>query len=236
MRCSPQYRRSNAPCRRRWMRGDVLARWCGLILFLLVAVPCAGEYRTTEVASLRIVMDSDWVTITAPGYVPVRFDITNVGDARVIEIVGESLRFSRSMRSGPSNTRTEIRQALRMARGDRVRLTIAVPVSGDGETIHFRIVEDGRTLEDFTYYGLQSAVAATNAAVLIIADESSPFGKAAASWPPRPYSAPMGYLMGVARAGAPRSAGRGAAGPKLDVLLEPSRLPATWLGYTSLRA
>ena len=52
------------------------------------AVPSAREYRTVEVESLRVTIDSDWVPRTTPGYLPIRFDITNLGEARVIEIVG----------------------------------------------------------------------------------------------------------------------------------------------------
>ena len=32
-----------------------------------------------------------------PGYLPVRFDITNLGEARVIEIVGQGTRFFRAL-------------------------------------------------------------------------------------------------------------------------------------------
>ena len=45
----------------------------------------AGEYRTVEVEFLRITLDSEWAVRTAPGYLPVRFDITNLGEPRVIE-------------------------------------------------------------------------------------------------------------------------------------------------------
>ena len=93
---------------------------------------------------------------TAPGYLPVRFDITNLGEARVIEIVGQGTRFFRAPPGGHAARRRRVRQAVRLARGDRVRLTMPVPVFADNENIRFEIREDGRTLERFNYTGFQS--------------------------------------------------------------------------------
>ena len=67
---------------RLWIWGAAVALVC-----VSSAVPEAREYRTVEVESLKVTIDSDWVARTTPGYLPVRFDITNQGDARVIEIV-----------------------------------------------------------------------------------------------------------------------------------------------------
>ena len=63
--------------------------WIALAgLFCLgVAAPSAREFRTIEVEALRVTIDSDWVPRSSSGYLPIRFDITNLGDARVIEIV-----------------------------------------------------------------------------------------------------------------------------------------------------
>ncbi len=120
------------------MRGD---RWHFRALLTLLVFLCsassaraAGEYRTVEVESLKITIDSEWAARTAPGYLPVRFDITNLGDARVIDIVGRGMRFFRfsGMRGGAQGG-LQIRQAVRLARGDRVRFTLPVPILADDE-------------------------------------------------------------------------------------------------------
>jgi hypothetical protein len=200
----------------------------------------AGEYRTVEIESLKIVIDSEWAVRTAPGYLPVRFDITNLGEARVVEIVGQGTRFfrgSRGMQPGGS----DVRQAVRLARGDRVRLTIPVPIFGDNENLRFEIREDGRTLEHFNYTGFQSRSLPGDASALIVSDRSSPFGTMAAGWPramtvvagPSTYFVPSGTVTAGATG---RSVTSGGTPPPLDFLLAPARLPASWLGYTSLRA
>jgi hypothetical protein len=190
-------------------------------LLAAVSAHAAGEYRTIDVESLKITIDSEWASRTAPGYLPVRFDITNFGEARVIEITGQGTRVFRGPR-GFQQGSIAVRQAVRLGRGDRVRLTIPVPISGDNESIGFELREDGRLLERFSYFGFQSGIVPANTAALIVADPASPFGKLAAGWP-RPISGPA------------RSYGPG-AGRTLDFLLEPARLPANWLGFTSLRA
>jgi hypothetical protein len=112
-----------------------------LLALLLFSIPAvAGEYRTVEVESLRVTLDSEWSTQTAPGYWPVRFDITNLGEDRVIEIYGRGDRWWRSGEAGNS----EIRQTLRLKRGDRQRFTIPVPVFGDNDSVLFQIRERGR--------------------------------------------------------------------------------------------
>jgi hypothetical protein len=203
----------------------------------------AGEYRTIEVESLRIEIDSEWGARTTPGYVPVRFDITNLGEARVIDLVGQGSRFVRFSRGG-AGANSVIRQSIRLARGDRVRLTIPVPVFGTSESIRFDIQEDGRTLERFNYTGFQSNVAAGDGSALIVADRGSPFGAVAAGWA-REISASAGYSGGFVLSSpgstsvtaTPRGTHTvGPGRPPVDVLLEPSRLPTNWLGYTSLRA
>jgi hypothetical protein len=196
-------------------------RWVlGVLLAVTVGVStAAGEYRTVEVEGLKITIDSDWGSRTAPGYYPVRFDITNTGEARIIEIIGNGMRYPRIMRSAPSST--VVRQPVRLARGDRVRLTIPIPVFADNENLSFEIREDGRVLERFNYFGLQSRMVPANASVLIVADPKSEFGiaSAAGGWP---------------RKAVATSTARTA--PSMDLTIDPSRLPASWLGYTSLRA
>ena len=203
-----------------------------LILFHLVhASPAAGEYRTVDVESLRITVDTDWPSRIAPGYVPVRLDITNLGDARVIEIVIEGMRFDRTMRTGPAQI--AIRQGVRLARLDRVRLSIPVPVSAEYENFQVRIDEGDRLVERFSYSNFQSTTPAVDAAALIVANPGTAFGKTAAA---------------LARTGSGRATSFVISGPATsrpatprgttphDLVLEPARLPVTWLGYTSLRA
>jgi hypothetical protein len=135
-----------------------------------------------------------------------------------------------------------VRQAVRLARGDRVRLTIPVPIFADSENIRFDIREDGRTLERFNFTGFQSGSAPDFASALIVADPGSAFGKAAAGWPrkiiggsTRFLSAPGGRVTLAPGRGTVPSAGA-ATLPALDFLLDPARLPANWLGFTSVRA
>ena len=79
-----------------------LAAWlCGalLVVYATAIGRAAGEYRTVEVESLKIEFDSEWAMRASPGYLPVRLDITNLGDARVIEIYGQGTRFFRAVDS-----------------------------------------------------------------------------------------------------------------------------------------
>ena len=212
-----------------------------------VSARAAGEYRTVEVESLKITIDSEWAARTVPGYLPVRFDITNFGNARVIDIVGRGMRFFRlpGMRGG-TQAALEIQQTIRLARGDRVRFTLPVPILADHENLAFEIQEDGRTIERLHFTGFQSRSPAGDASALIVADPSSAFGTAAASWrrtmtPGARASlmmAPGGFTVsGVVSSGSSVvSPGSGHVLPPLDFLLEPARLPTNWLGYTSVRA
>jgi hypothetical protein len=212
-------------------------RLCFLLLLSCAAVPAraAGEYRTVEIESLKVTIDSEWAARTAPGYLPVRFDITNLGEARVIEIVGQGTRFFRAYR-GVQPGGIVVRQAVRLARGDRVRLTIPVPVFADNENIRFEIREDGRTLERFNYNGFQSGIPPANASALIVADPASAFGKVAAGWPRTiTGSARLAGTVVTGPAATTISPG-GRTLPPLDFLLDPARVPANWLGFTSLRA
>jgi hypothetical protein len=227
-------------------RYRVRAAWpwrCGLALLLCAGVPARAiaEYRTAEVAGLRITFDSDWGRRLAPGYVPIRFDILNLDEPRVIEIVGESSRFFRTPRGGASAGGGIVRQFVRLGRGDRVRLTLPVPAFGDNENIFFQVRENGRTLERFDYFNFQSRVLPREASALFVAIPGSEFGILAASWPranpARTTSARGGASSTEIVVTPPRSAFPGpSGGPSNDVILEPTRLPANWLGYVSLRA
>jgi len=191
------------------------------MLGLLFAVPAfaAGEYRTVEIESLRITIDSEWSVQAAPGYSPVRFDIMNLGDDRTIEIFGQGSRWWSTGYSGSS----QIHQTLRLRPGDRLRLTISMPVFGDNENVAFQIREHGRTLQAFNYSGFQSNKSPAESAALIVADPASPLGPMAAGWT---REIPRSAYYGA----------RGATPPRLDFILDPARLPFSWLGYTSVRA
>ena len=121
---------------------------CAMTLVLIAATSradAAGEYKTIEQASLRITVDTEWIPGAAPGYVPVRWDITNLGEDRTIEIVGTGSRVSRMARFRQS--RPSVRQRLQLRAGDRVRFTMPVPASGDMDNMQFLIREDDRTIQ-----------------------------------------------------------------------------------------
>ncbi|HYR84041.1 MAG TPA: hypothetical protein VE422_08190 [Terriglobia bacterium] len=189
-------------------------------VFLLCAVVCAhasGEYRTVQIESLQITMDSEWAAQGAPGYMPVRFDITNLGDSRSIEIVGQGNRWSPY---GGEIGESSLRQTLRLNRGDRLRLTIPVPVFAENENFHFQIRERGRVLQAFNYFGFRSGMSPEDSPVLIVADPASAVGAMTTKWPREIRWKYYG-------SGVP---------PKMDFILEPARLPENWLGFTSVRA
>jgi hypothetical protein len=239
-------RRRIAP---RFLAGAALYAPLVLALSVAAVAPAAGEYRIVEIESLRISIDSDWGPLAAPGYLPVRFDITNLGDARVIEIIGQGSRWSRIGRSAVSGS-TYATQSVRLARGARVQLTIPVPVFGESENITFEIREEGRRLDRFGFHGFRSRILAHEASVLIVADPDSEFGKLAARWPriSRGGSTAVRYVLTPGGApGPPAPVAIGAAtsgggptprttGPLADLVLDPTRLPTNWIGFSSLRA
>src|SRR6186713_552511 len=115
------------------MKDRLLA--CALfVLIISTPVRAAGEYRNVDVESLNITFDSEWAAHTAPGYWPVRLEFANRGGARVIEIVGNGSRWWNSGTSGSF----EVRRTLSMKPGDRLKLTIPVPVFGDNVNIIFQ--------------------------------------------------------------------------------------------------
>ena len=224
---------------------------CAVLTGLILgsaAIPSAREFRTIEIESLRVTIDSDWPSRLAPGYLPVRFEITNMGDARVIDVVGLGSRMFRSVgRSATGGPRpagqgtTEVIQTLRLRRGDHVKFTMSIPIFGDSESYRFEIREDGRTLDRLYYFGIQSGVPVSDAAVLFVADRSSPFGSIAPSQirSISRISGPGGVIYMTPSMAAPTAGGSVATTmrmPPLDYSLEPARLPVSWTGYTSVRA
>ncbi len=207
--------------------------WAGL------AADAAAIQRTIELGDLRIAFDSDWVGAAAPGYLPVRIDVTNVGAPRVIEIVAEGSRFGRTMVMSPRRAptlnrgRSSVRRELRMARGARVRFTFPIPISGETENITLSVREGGRSLQGFGSVSTVGGRSPLDASIAIVAEPGTPFIQAASSWlrspapasPPHPPHSPSAVYV------TPTP-----VGPPLHAVFEPARLPDSWLGYTSLRA
>jgi hypothetical protein len=218
------------PAGRRWFVGWIC---CAVVLLCPPrSFAATGEYRTIEVESLRITYDSEWAPRTAPGYMPIRFDITNFGDARVIEIYGQGNRFFRMRRPSQPGALV-VRQRIQLARGDRIRFTLPVPIIADSENLRLELREDDRVIERFNFLGFQSGTVPGEASALIVADPRTTFGRTAASWPRTIPTGPTKMIMsgtGTSITGAPSRL------PPLDLVLEPSRLPTNWLGFTSLRA
>jgi hypothetical protein len=203
-----------------------------LALFLtpLPAAHAAGVYRTVESDGLRVVIDGDWVTQAAPGYIPIRFDITNSSDARTIEIIERGGRFQMPTPrpyGRATQGRLTVMQRLRLPRGSRVSFTIPLPVSVQNENYVFEIREGGEVVHALGSFTLQSDVLPERAGVVIAAAGGSALAQAAEGWARPAFTGTV--------AGAGGGAGSGSV-PSLDLVLEPQRLPANWLGFTSLRA
>ncbi len=207
---------------------------CVTALVLIAATgraDAAGEYKTIEQASLRITVDAEWVPAAAAGYLPVRWDITNLGKDRTIEIVGTGSRGSRSR--GYRSSRTSVRQRLQLRAGDRVRFTLPVPVGGDTDNVQFAIREDDRTIQA----GFISAFRTGGVSALIVAAPNGVYAGVAPGWLRHAPAGTRPYFL--AARGVVTGTGAGPAGPKgpaVDLILEPARLPTSWLGYTSVDA
>ena len=208
-----------------------------LLLRAALSARAAGEYRTVEVESLahhdrRRVGGRE----PAPGYLPVRFDITNLGEARVIEIVGAGHAVLHAVaRLGSTSARIDA-----SGRPFASRAAIAcgsrcpVPVFGDSENMRFEIREDGRTLAALQLRRRSRAASARRRR----RRSSSPIRSSAVRQRWR-QAGRRTRLSIVPRRCRPcrRAAGDlGGRRPPLDFVLEPARLPTNWLGYTSLRA
>jgi hypothetical protein len=194
---------------------------CSCSVFALAA----GGYRTAEVDSLRITLDSEWCNQASPGYWPIRLEITNFGQDRVIEFYGNGVRYWSMGPSCPLN----VRQLIPLKKSDHVKLTIPIPIFAENENIQLIIREHGRTLQQFGYSSIQSN---KMGGALIIADSLTPFGAIAGNLlrtvsPGRitfpPSGGPIAYPSGY-------------TGSKLDFILDPARIPSNWIGLTSLMA
>jgi hypothetical protein len=212
---------------------------CATLLLLAgvaARADAAGEYRTIEEKSLRITVDAEWVPAGAAGYIPVRWDITNLGADRTIEIIGTGSRMSR-LRFRFRQSRPSVRQRLQLRAGDRVRFTMPVPASGDMDNMQFAIREDDRTIQAASI----SSNRLGDVSVLIVAAKNGAYAAVAPGWvratrfgarfggPPPPPGTIITGPGGTTATSAP-------TGPPMDLILEPARLPTSWLGYTSTRA
>ena len=216
-------------------------------LALLLSTPALAEHRNVELESLRITIDSDWAQQGASGYLPVRFDITNLGEAREIVLSASQQHWfrpsprTRSVFGGLDNGRIDIRQTVRLKRGDHVKLTMALPVFAE-ESFQFRLLENGRQIEGFSsFVSFQSGRLPEESPVLLATTPSTPLGAivtprsvkygGAHSYPPVRMPPPSG------RGSITFSATGSSTGlPPLDFYLDPERLPTNWIGFTSLRA
>jgi hypothetical protein len=195
-----------------------------VLYFGSVSLYASGELTTAEVEALRMTLDSQWTSNAAPGYWPFRFDITNLGEDRTIEIVGGG---SRWWNSGETET-SEIHQTLALKRNDRKRFTVSIPVAASNESIGIQIRERGKTLHIFNYSSLGGNKTLEESSVLFVSSSASAVQDLL-----RPVAVPTyGAIVG----GGASSSRPGTSPPLLDFVLDPSRLPTDWLGFTSLRA
>jgi hypothetical protein len=233
------------------------ARFSPFLLFLLLlCLPFTAfaEYSTKEIESLRITVDTDWPGQGTSGYLPIRFDITNLAEAREIEIVVSQQHYYNPYRGGVysggnyDGGSTTTQQRVQLERGARVKFTMALPVFAHNENFEIQIRERGRRLSAFNLYdSFESALPVDEASVLVVSNPSTPLGVKAQTWlrTIAPGSGAFsGYRLSAARGvivtgpipgrGSPGSVSP--TGPPLDFLLDPERLPDSWLAFTSLRA
>jgi hypothetical protein len=168
----------------------------------------------------------------------VRFDITNLGEAREIVLIATQQHWfrattRRSVFGGLDNGRIDIRQSISLKRGDRVKFTMALPVFAE-ESFQFHLEENGRRVQAFSSSeSFQGGHTSAEAPVLTVTSPSSPL---AALVRPRPIYYP-GMFLPPGRMPLPATGSSiGGGSPPLDFSLEPERLPTNWIGFTSLRA
>ena len=217
-----------APLRIPTGRLQALVLSLGVLLTPASPAQAAGVYQTVESDGLRIVMDGDWVSQVAPGYIPIRFDITNSGRPRTIDIVERGGRYNYGTRTGPlygapQQGRLSMLQRLTVAQGNRIYLTIPLPVSASNESYTFEIREDGEVLHNLGSFSVQSGMLPFGAGAILVAGAGTTMAQAAEGWARAPSG---GTVVGSSRGSA----------PSLDRILEPPRLPTNRLGDTSVAA
>ena len=212
----------------------------------VAAHPCplraAGEYRTVEVESLKI---DDRFRLGRANHAglparPLRHHEPRRGARHRDRRPGHAVLPSR--RGAMQGGAIDVRQAVRLARGDRVRLTIPVPIFADSENIRFEI-RGGRPRRSnaSTTPGSRAAACRGDASALIVADPRD------AVWNDRPQPGSDGRVgFRAVQDGHRRSDGqlrhdasRGPVQPRRRRSTSCSirrACPTNWLGYTSLRA
>jgi hypothetical protein len=104
----------------------------------------------------------------APGYLPVRLDITNSGEAREIVLTASQQHWfdpSRGRMRGMIMLGSfdmgsiDTQQTIRLKRGDHVKITVPIPVFADNESIQIRLRERGRAIEGFSFPGIDAKCA-----------------------------------------------------------------------------
>jgi hypothetical protein len=175
----------------------------------------------------------------SPGYIPINIEITNLGEDRAIDITAQSQGFyTYGAMMGyyggePRAGSVDLRQTIRLRKGDRQRVTMPLPVAADNENVQLQIREGGRILHRVPF-SFQTVSLPDYAPALIVANPASSFGVIARDLPrtslPTPPSA-SGIPPGMPGS-PPAISGKG----PFDITREPERLPVNWLGYTTLRA
>ena len=201
------------------------------------ARPSTGPSRSK---SLRISIDSDWAPADGARLSagPLRHHEPRRRAGHRDRRAGHRGSSGRCRRSGQAAS--TVRQTVRLARGDRVRLTMPVPVFADNENIRFEIREKAPHARAIQLRRLpEPACRRPTPRCCIVADRgharSAHRRQLGAADEPRGRGTPprrrRRSAAGACVARAPR---RGC--PPLDFVLEPARLPTNWLGFTSLRA
>jgi len=197
--------------------GPTAARWLLVVMLsLLFPLSSFAEYRTYDVESLHLTIDTDWTPQGAAGYFPIRLDITNLAEAREIEIYALSNRWldpyrrgvrPRSVFGGLETGRTDVRQRVRLKRGDRAKLTLPLPVFADSERVQIQIRENGKTLNTSNYFSFQSGRPLTESGAIVVSNRHSvPVGLPPGSRPPNKYTPPFAPPAAITPA---RAAGSG---------------------------
>ncbi|MFA5193628.1 MAG: hypothetical protein WC740_23210, partial [Verrucomicrobiia bacterium] len=166
-----------------------------------------GNKQVENVESLQVSVDTEWVEHGAPGYVPIRVEIVNLGEARQIEILGLGTRWGSGGGSYYVRGELKVSQRLFLRRGDRQRLTLSVPVNIDSETVTIRVQEGWRTLAMMNSMHFRRASSGREQ---------------------------VGSLV-VSSSERTEMSTRSRRGSGSDLKLSPDRLPTNWLGYSSIK-
>jgi hypothetical protein len=138
----------------------------------------AGEYKTSSRQKLRIIVDTEWISAAAPGYLPVRWDITNLGDDRIIEIVGSGTRNAATECAGSAQAVTSVRQRLQLAPAIACASRCRSRLRRHGTTCSSSIREDDRTIQT----GFISSTRLGEMSALIVSAPNGAYAALAPGW------------------------------------------------------